>query len=148
MPCPARHTYRTLPRSNLPTNTMISSSNRFESKINTHRRTGTTRRGFLIQNNSLLFHPNRRLMPLRLPSCLEHFLFTLPILGFLHPSALLSFLLVDSGELFSYHSVLAFPSLFAFFGGKQETETCKIIVRKTATANGIEFWTKYKQLLY
>src|ERR1700678_3397524 len=129
MPCPARHTYRTLSRSNLPTNTMISSSNRFESKTNTHRRTGTTSRGFLIQNNSLSFHPNRRLMPLRLPSCLEHFLFTLPILGFLHPSALLSFLLVDSGELFSYHSVLAFPSLFASLGAKRETERSRFCSR-------------------
>src|ERR1700678_3177124 len=129
MPCPARHTYRTLPRSNLPTNTMISSSNRFESKINTHRRTGTTRRGFLIQNNSLSFHPNRPLMPLCLPCCLEHLLFTLPILGFLHPSALLSFLLVNSGELFGYHSVLAFPSLFAFFGGEQEAETSRFCSR-------------------
>src|SRR6202522_3713016 len=118
MPCPARHTYRTLPRSNLPTNTMISSSNHFESKIITHRRTGTTSRGFLIQHNSLPLYPNRRLMPLRLPSCLKHLLFTLPILGFLHPSALLSLLLIHPGELFGYHSVLAFPSLFAFFGGK------------------------------
>src|SRR6202522_4648989 len=129
MPCPARHTYRTLPRSNLPTNTMISSSNRFESKINTHRRTGTTSRGFLIQHNSLPLHPNRRMMPLCLLCSLEHFLFTLPILGFLLPSALLSFLLVDSGELFGYHSVLAFPSLFAFFGGKQETETSRFCSR-------------------
>src|ERR1700678_2841639 len=118
MPYPSRHTYRMIPRSNPPTNTMINSSNRFESKINTHRRTGTTSRGFLIQHNSLPLHPNRRMMPLRLPCCLEHLLFTLPILGLLHPSALLSFLLVNSGELFGYHSVLEFPSLFAFFGSK------------------------------
>src|ERR1700678_3530720 len=128
MPCPARHTYRTLARSNLPSNKMISSSNRFESKTNTHRRTGTTSRGFLIQNNSLSFHSNRRLMPLRLPSCLEHFL-TLPILGFLHPSALLWFLLVDPGKLFGYLGILEFPSLFAFFGGKQEAETSRFCSR-------------------
>src|SRR5271168_3271134 len=112
MPCPARHTYRTIPRSNPPTNTMINSSNRFESKINTHRRTGTTSRGFLIQHNSLPFHPNRRMMPLRLLCCLEHLLFTLPILGFLHTSALLAFLLVDPSELFGYHGILEFPSFF------------------------------------
>src|ERR1700678_1543713 len=129
MPCPAWQTYRTLPRSTLPTNTMISSSNRFESKIITHRRTGTTSRGFLIQHNSLPLHPNRRLMPLRLPSCLEHLLFTLPILGFLHPSALLSFLLVNPGELFGYLGILEFPSLFTFFGSKQEAETCRFCSR-------------------
>src|SRR6202522_4128309 len=129
MPCPARHTYRTRPRSNLPTNTMISSSNRFESKIITHRRTGTTSRGFLIQHNSLPLHPNRRLMPLRLPSCLEHLLFTLPILGFLHPSALLSFLLVNPGELFGYYSVLAFPIFFAFLVGEKEAETSRFCSR-------------------
>src|SRR5271168_891121 len=128
MPCHARHTYRTIPRSNPPTNTIINSGNCFESKINTHRGTGTTSCGFLIQDHSLPFHPNRR-MPLRLLCCLQHRLLTLPILGFLHTSALLAFLLIDSSKLFGYHSILEFPSFLAFFGGEQETETSRFCSR-------------------
>src|ERR1700678_1412431 len=74
---------------------------------NTHRGTGTTSRGFLIQHHSLPFNPNRR-MPLRLLRCLQHLLLMLPILGFLHMSTLLAFLLINSSKLLRYQSILEF----------------------------------------